>query len=73
MRTLSVGQQAQQHGVDDAEDGARRANPERERHDGGRGECPIADETADGIRNVTVHVFQPKAPAHCVRYITLML
>jgi hypothetical protein len=51
-----IGQRAQQHRVDDAEDRRRAADAERERQDRGGGEAAVAQETASRVPERLHHV-----------------
>jgi hypothetical protein len=47
-----VGQRPEDHGVDDAENRRRGANPERQRGDCGERERRLLSQGADGVRQV---------------------
>jgi hypothetical protein len=72
---VAVRQRPQQHGIDDAEDRAGRADAERKRHDHGRGESAIATKTAPGVGTVAPEIIEATAGGgeHGVRYRTYVL
>jgi hypothetical protein len=53
LMRAGIGQRADQHGVEHAEDRGRRADAERERQHGNRGKAGTAQESAHGILHVT--------------------
>ena len=57
---VRIRQGTQQHGVDDADNGRRGADAERERDHSGGSEPGIAGETARRARNVAPHIVQPE-------------
>ena len=61
---LGVGKAAQEYGIDHGEDGAIRADAEREHGDGGRGEGRVLGQHAGTESKVAKHGFEQVAGAH---------
>jgi hypothetical protein len=51
------------HGVDDAEDGGRRANSDRECRDGNRRECSVFAKRPDGVGEILADFIEEHASA----------